>query len=95
MEGNGFYKMAIIIIARNYGWFNQRLKAIEELAELQVELAKNVMHTEESKKRLVDEIADVMVMLDQIEFLTDTAEAVRERKEFKVRRQLERMELTE
>ena len=86
-------------IAQHYGLFHQLKKLQEELDELwdQAENARcdiNVTKDHILPKTLdalVDELADVSVMLQQIMHLTNTHDAVRERIQFKVNRQLERI----
>ena len=77
----------IKIIADHYGKENQTIKVIEELAELIQALAKGDI------ENIKEEIADVRVMLEQIEYLYGISEdAITLRMCAKLWRQLERME---
>lgn len=72
-------------IARYYGLEHQIRKAIEELGELVVALARD------DRDNIVEEIADVMVMLMQLEILLDCDEEVFDIIEKKVERQIKRI----
>ncbi len=86
-------------IAQHYGLENQLDKLREELGELDTAIhcaeldmiLNNGQIPPETIGALVDELADVSVMLQQIMHLTNTHDAVRERIHFKVNRQLERI----
>ena len=74
-------------IADHYGKEHQTIKAIEELAELIQALAKGDI------ENIKEEIADVRVMLEQIEYLYGISDdAITLRMCAKLWRQLERME---
>ena len=66
-------------------------KAKEECEELieQIELAKEGVASLED---IIDEIADVKVMLAQLEIIFDCSGAVEDRVEYKINRQMERIE---
>lgn len=66
-------------------------KAKEECEELieQIELAKQGTVLLED---IIDEIADVKVMLAQLEIIFDCSGAVEDRVEYKINRQMERIE---
>lgn len=54
-------------ILNHYGILHQKAKAIEELAELIVALQKDILEGKESHSRAVlEEIADVHIMLTQL-----------------------------
>lgn len=86
-------------IADYYGLQHQLNKLREELGELDTAalcvemdmILRNEFIPPETIDALVDELADVSVMLQQIMHLTNTHDAVRERIQFKVNRQLERI----
>lgn len=86
-------------IADHYGLQHQLKKLREELGELDIAalcVEMDIMRRDgfappETIDALVDELADVSVMLQQIMHLTNTHDAVRERIQFKVNRQLERI----
>lgn len=85
-------------IADHYGLHHQLGKLLEELGELKepvlaacVESAHVPSLSEYVTERLVDEMADVAIMIEQIAYLTGTVSAVSNRMEFKIDRQLMRM----
>ena len=71
---------------RHYGPMNQRQKAIEELGELIVELARPLDREDRG------EMADARIMLGQLEMLFENRDRVREIEWFKLTRLKERME---
>ena len=64
-----------------FGFSHQRLKAIEEMAELTKELAKN-----DDMQHVAEEIADVLIMVSQMILYFNLQEEVAEYKERKLRR---------
>ena len=72
---------------KHYGTSNQIQKAIEELAELIVELARK-----EDKNAIADEIADVEIVIAQCKIMFDIANQVEVRKNYKLERLKKRME---
>ena len=60
----------IKMILKHYGDEHQRIKACEELAELQVEIFHNssidVIGSNDTYNKVVSEIADVYIMLEQV-----------------------------
>ena len=70
----------------------QMIVAIEELSELQKEICKYLRNKEQlyQVKGLVEEIADVEIMLEQIKFLLSLDWLVEDMKEQKIRRTEER-----
>ena len=66
-------RTAILMAAiRHYGRGNQRFKAMEELAELIRALARC-----DDRENISEEMADVRIMLDQLEIIFGNREAVR------------------
>jgi NTP pyrophosphatase (non-canonical NTP hydrolase) len=61
-ERNAIYDMAV----DKFGRDKQLVVAMEELAELQVEIA-HFMRSRGNKKNLMEEMADVLIMLEQVE----------------------------
>lgn len=62
------YRQAI----RTYGAYGQTVVAIEELSEAQKELCKAIRNgLEPDRDHLAEEIADVYIMLEQMEMLYD------------------------
>lgn len=80
-------------IIDNYGYETQSRKAMEELGELTVAINKYL--DEPTKKRysnLVEEIADVEIMLEQLKIMHDIEEnEVLEVKNMKIERELQRI----
>ena len=84
-------------IADHYKLEHQLGKTLEELGELSREIRdyKFDLHMkldDITACRVVDEIADVKVMLAQIEYLIGIEEEVREHIGFKIERQIKRIE---
>lgn len=85
-------------IATHYGIKSQEQVAIEECAELIQAITKSnrpVNGAKEFVMRLGDvagEIADVLIMCEQLAYLYGIGELVKEKIDFKIARQLERME---
>lgn len=77
-------------IADHYGFDAQAEKAIEEMAELIVE----IKHDNQFKM-LIEELADVKIMIDQLIYLkrrsTEGAKIFDTATEFKIKRQLKRI----
>lgn len=59
-------------IADYYGTEHQAVKAIEEMAELQKELAKFTIGDGGDIDSIVEELADVMIMIEQMRYCFDT-----------------------
>ena len=72
-------------ISGYYGLEHQKRKAIEELGELIVAIARD------DDENIIEEIADVMVMMMQLEILLDCDEEVCQIIEEKVNRQIQRI----
>ena len=71
MERSEILKNAL----KHYGANSQRIVAIEEMSELIKELCK-VASCEENIAHIAEEIADVRIMLDQMEILFDCRKQV-------------------
>ena len=69
----------------------QILKAVEEMAELTNELAKSVDLNRTSIDRIVDEIADVTIMMEQLRLIFNVNTEVQERIDYKVQRLAQRI----
>lgn len=74
-------------ISSRYGRETQRIKLIEELGELITALAKD-----NDFSAIADEIADVEILLTQYQMLHHAFRQVGKVKEYKVQRQLDRLE---
>ena len=75
------YEDAII----RYGSHNQLVVAIEEMSELQKEICKHFRH-EGKFQDLIEEVADVSIMLEQIIFMFDIEDDVKKVMEEKIQR---------
>ena len=73
-------------IADHYGKRPQTLKAIEEMAELTQALLKG------DEKHIAEEMADVGIMLEQMEYLFGNADVIGIMREMKIERQIHRIE---
>lgn len=81
-----FESGAVRDIAEYYGYEHQKLKAVEEMSELTAAISRK------SEIGIIEEIADVQIMMEQLQLLcSGTAEVNRIRK-IKIDRQLKRME---
>lgn len=87
-------------IANHYGLAHQEVKIMEELAELQKAITRDILNKtgeDIQNKRIsgdvIQEMADVRIMLDQIEYLTDCGRQVEIYMEQKIKRQLDRIEI--
>lgn len=81
----------LIRIIDEYGSDKQQDIAIEECSELIKAICK-YKRTLDHVEDIVDEIADVKIMLAQLEIIFDCSGAVEDRVEYKINRQLERIE---
>lgn len=82
----------LLFIIDNYGTKNQEDKAIEELAELQQAILKHRENRNcETEKNIIDEIADVHIMLEQLKIIYSCHKEVEERVDYKINRQIKRI----
>lgn len=82
-------------VLRHYGVIHQKSKTIEELAELIVSLQKDLLEGKEKHSRAVlEEIADVKIMLMQMLCDEDDEEFVERIMRQKLDRQLRRIEVS-
>lgn len=79
---------------RKWGDQAQVMMVFEEMAELQKELCKN-WRGRDNIEQIADEVADVEIMLAQLELIYDISERVRQHKAFKLQRLRKRLEGTE
>lgn len=79
------------IIANHYGKEHQVLIAIEEMSELTKELCKYFRRYDRSKE-ITEEMADAMIMLEQLKELFGNSEQIDKVIDYKLDRQLKRME---
>ena len=95
-------KQKIQSIADYYGFRKQSMMMIEECSELQKAICKwhrnrgDSLRSESSdcteRRDIIDELADVIIMAKQITYLLSAEDEVSEQIEFKLDRQLRRME---
>lgn len=75
-------------IIRHYGYENQLSKLVEELRELE----QVILYESSNIEHLKEEIADVLNLIEQIVDYQGWNEDVEEIKEYKIRRQIGRIE---
>lgn len=80
-------------IAEKYGKESQLRQLQEECAELIVACSKILRMSDKSINNLIEEIADVRVMVEQIEYLYGIKSLVEDEMIYKVERQLERIKV--
>lgn len=73
-----------------YGKENQIIKAVEECAELQQRLC-NTFTKQANTSLIAEEIADVKIMLEQMQIIFNCSSEVENWVDFKIQRQIERM----
>ena len=78
-------------IANYYGARSQLMMAIEEMSELTKEICK-YERFKGNESKLIDEIADVKIMVEQLEYILGVNKEVDSRITYKLERQLRRME---
>ena len=76
---------------KKWGDQAQVMMVYEEMAELQKELCKN-WRGRDNIEQIADEVADVEIMLGQLELIYDISERVRQHKAFKLMRLRKRLE---
>ena len=73
-------------IAEHYGLNHQKIKLIEEMAELTQAICKG------DENNIIEEIADVEILLEQVKHLMKINITMDVMKKFKINRQLKRIE---
>ena len=80
-------------ILNHYGREKQILQTVEEMAELSVELIKSVNRNKNNAAEVVNEIADVKNMLNQMMIVFNIKESdLKKSMEYKLDRQIKRIE---
>ena len=79
----------------HYGKNPQKAKLIEEMAELQQILVKDILGGETEKDKLTEEAADVLIVLFQLILNTMPCNKLADMMNFKIDRQLHRISSTE
>ena len=78
-------------IADMYGKEPQLVMLMEECGELIQACSKLIRSKDRAVNNLIEELADVRIMIEQIEHLYGLKSLVEDEMEFKLKRQLERM----
>ena len=86
MKTNNVRQEILTAAINHYGEDSQQLKAIEELSELIRALARA-----DDAENVAEEMADVRIMLDQLELILDNRDLVREIESEKLMRLSERI----
>ena len=81
MKRNDLYVLTI----GKYGTTAQQLKLLEEMSELSKEIIKGLLD-EVNRANLIDEVADVEIVLEQLKLMHSIGEDVRRRKKWKKKR---------
>lgn len=82
----------LLFIINTYGTNVQQDIAIEELSELQKAILKHRRFADnETEKAIIDEIADVSIMLEQLKIIYSCSREVEERIDYKIDRQVKRI----
>ena len=82
----------LLFIIDTYGTRSQQDIAIEELSELQKAILKYRRKSSNKRRKVViDEIADVSVMLEQLKIIYSCNKEVEERMDYKIGRQIKRI----
>ena len=85
-------KQKLLFIINSYGTKSQEDVAIEEMAELQKAILKHRRYTgDETRAEIIDEIADVEIMLEQLKIIYSCKKEVERRINFKIERQIKRI----
>ena len=82
----GYFEDDMIKIADHYGPESRKTKCVEECGELIQAIMKD------DKDMIIDEAADVLITVLELIYIFDISPEVVERVEFKIKRQLKRME---
>ncbi len=86
-----YQKNVCHLIANHYGIANQMPIAIEEMSELTKEICKYIRGND-NLNDIVEEIADVQIMVEQLISLFGIESKVNEMIDYKMLRQMQRME---
>lgn len=75
-------------------WGNhaQLLMVLEEMSELQKEILKNINRQKDNIDAIIDEVADVEIMLEQLKYIYQIDEAVKQRIPVKLEKVKARLE---
>ena len=82
----------LVFIANNYGDLSQMEKTIEECAELQKAILKYKRNPNtRTRDDIIDEIADVGIMLEQMKIILSCEDEAEIRTGYKIERQMDRI----
>lgn len=82
----------LLYLIDHYGTLNQKLIAIEEMAELQKAIVKDIrQNSKENTDAVVEEIADVQVMLEQLKMIFSCRNKISKIMDAKIDRQIKRI----
>lgn len=82
----------LLYLIDHYGTLNQKLIAIEEMAELQKAIVKDIrQNSKENTDAVIEEIADVQVMLEQLKMIFSCRSKTDEIMDAKIDRQIKRI----
>lgn len=82
----------LLFLINHYGTLNQKLIAIEEMAELQKAIVKHIrQESEENMNAVIEEIADVQVMLEQLKMIFSCRSKTDAIMDAKIDRQIKRV----
>lgn len=85
-------KQKLLFIINSYGTKSQEDVAIEEMAELQKAILKHRRYTgDETRAEIIDEIADVEIMIEQLKIIFSCKKEVESRIDYKIERQIKRI----
>lgn len=70
----------------------QLLMVLEEMSELQKEILKNINRGKDNVDSIIDETADVEIMLHQLKYIYNISEAVKQRIPIKLKKVEKRLE---
>ena len=75
-----------------WGTDAQLLMVLEEMSELQKEILKNINRGKDNLPEIIEEIADVEIMLEQLKYIYQIDEAVKQRIPVKLEKVKARLE---
>ena len=82
----------LLYLINHYGTLNQKLIAIEEMAELQKAIVKDIrQNSKENTDAVIEEVADVQVMLEQLKMIFSCRNKISEIMDAKIDRQIKRI----
>lgn len=82
----------LLFVINSYGVRSQEDVSIEEMAELQKAIIKNRRYNDKStKEEVIEEIADVEIMLAQLKIIYSCKEEVEKKIDYKIEREIKRI----